>query len=220
MIETGLVYIHATKPTRRFVGCGALVEGGYVATCRHVWRMATEAATKENPSQPQEVEIEFPGSWQDGLTIRHTARLVLSCERSDGPAPDLVLLLPQAIPGDVISLQLATENRFEVGEAYARAGLQGLDQAKRNEVQDIEISGAIADAPRFDGRRQFTGDNPQSYWSLPGSKRIAGFPQGRSAIGRHIESFRTRRKTRSLRCPRDYDPTVSRRACRQTNSGK
>jgi hypothetical protein len=40
MIEQSLVYIHSTTPAPRFVGCGTLVEGGYVATCRHVWRMA------------------------------------------------------------------------------------------------------------------------------------------------------------------------------------
>lgn len=178
MIETSLVYIHATGPTRRFVGCGALVEGGYVATCRHVWRMATEPAATTNPDQPLEVEIEFPGSWQDGVTIRRTASLALSCERSDGPAPDLVLLMPEAIPGNVIPLQLATENRFEVGEGYARAGLKGLDKNRPDDVQDIEIRGEIAEAPRFDGRRQFTGDNSESYWSLPGSSGSTVFRKG------------------------------------------
>jgi hypothetical protein len=47
MIEQALVYIYSMNPARRFIGCGALVEGGYVATCRHVWRMATEAAKAE-----------------------------------------------------------------------------------------------------------------------------------------------------------------------------
>jgi hypothetical protein len=179
MIETGLVYIHATGPTRRFVGCGALVEGGYVATCRHVWRMATEPAATTNPDQPLEVEIEFPGSWQDGVTIRRAASLALSCERSDGPAPDLVLLMmPEAIPSNVITLQLATENRFEVGEGYARAGLKGLDKNRPNDVQDVDIRGEIAKAPRFDGRRQFTGDNSESYWSLPGSSGSPVFCKG------------------------------------------
>src|SRR3954471_24074248 len=36
VIESALIYIHALPPAKRFVGCGALVEGGYVATCRHV----------------------------------------------------------------------------------------------------------------------------------------------------------------------------------------
>ncbi len=33
MIEQALVYLYSVQPTRRFVGCGVLVEGGYVATC-------------------------------------------------------------------------------------------------------------------------------------------------------------------------------------------
>jgi len=44
MVENGLVYIYGIKPTKRFVGCGALIEGGLIATCRHVWREATKAA--------------------------------------------------------------------------------------------------------------------------------------------------------------------------------
>ena len=178
MIETGLVYVHSAKPTRGFHGCGALIEGGYVATCRHVWRMATGPAAKAHPEQPLEVEIEFPGSWQDGSTIRHTATLVDSCERADGPAPDLVLLLPKGIPGNVITLQLAMENKFEVGEGCARAGLQGLDQNKPHEVRDVEIRGELGDTIGFDGRRQFTGDNPQSYWSMPGSSGSPVFCKG------------------------------------------
>jgi tetratricopeptide (TPR) repeat protein len=178
MIETGLVYVHSTKPTRRFVGCGALIEGGYVATCRHVWRMATKAAAKTHPNQPLEVEIEFPGSWQGGTTVRHVASLIDSCEPAGGRAPDLVLLLPTEIPGNVIALQLATENRFEIGEGYARAGLQGRDQNKPQEVRDVEIRGEIADYIGFDGRRQFTGDNPISYWSIPGSSGSPVFRKG------------------------------------------
>jgi len=178
MIETGLVYVHSAKPSRVFRGCGALIEGGYVATCRHVWRMATEPAAKAYPEQPLEVEIEFPGSWQDGGTIRHSASLVDLCERADGPAPDLVLLLPKGIPGNVIRLQLAMEDKFEVGEGYARAGLQGLDQNKPHEVRDVEIQGKLGDTKSFDGRRQFTGDSPQSYWSMPGSSGSPVFRRG------------------------------------------
>ncbi len=39
-LETSLVHVcHAADPGQ-FVGCGAIVEGGYIATCRHVWRDA------------------------------------------------------------------------------------------------------------------------------------------------------------------------------------
>jgi tetratricopeptide (TPR) repeat protein len=179
MIESGLVYVHSTKPTKRFVGCGAVVEGGYVATCRHVWRMATEAAAKSQPDEPLNVEIEYPGSWDDGTTIRHEAGLVDTCEGLDGPAPDLVLLLPAGIPSGVMALQLAAEQWFEVGEGYALAGLKGLDESKPNEGRDVRIEGRIPEQrPGFDGRRQFTGDNPQSYWSNPGSSGSPVFRKG------------------------------------------
>jgi hypothetical protein len=125
MIEQGLVYIHSVKPARRFVGCGALVEGGYVATCRHVWRMATDAAAKAEPNQPPSVEVEYPRSQRDGGgTVRSAARLVDACDSVANPAPDLVLLLPEEIPnaGTTI-LQLASHERFQVGEGYAIAAI-------------------------------------------------------------------------------------------------
>jgi hypothetical protein len=39
-IETALVHIHSLADPENFIGCGAIVEGGYIATCRHVWRKA------------------------------------------------------------------------------------------------------------------------------------------------------------------------------------
>jgi hypothetical protein len=116
MIEQGLVYIHSIKPARRFVGCGALVEGGYVATCRHVWRMATDAAARAEPNQPLNVEVEFPRARQEGGgTVRRAARLVDACDSAAKPAPDLVLLLPEEIPtAGVMRLRLASHERFQV----------------------------------------------------------------------------------------------------------
>src|SRR5258707_14383465 len=97
MIEHSLVYIHAEKPKPRFVGCGALVEGGYVATCRHVWMMATEAAARSEPGEPLEVEIEFPRALKDGVPIRYSAQLADACD-NEAPFPDLVMLQPDRIP--------------------------------------------------------------------------------------------------------------------------
>src|SRR5689334_19866466 len=123
MIETGLVYIRSAGPTRSFKGCGTLVEGGYVATCRHVWRMATEAAAKSQPDGQLEVEIEYPYSREGGSKVRRPAWLADECGGED-PAPDLVLLLPKDMPSGVMTLQLATTERFEAGEGYAQAGLR------------------------------------------------------------------------------------------------
>src|SRR5215469_13666636 len=180
MIETGLVYVHSIRPTKRFVGCGAVIEYGYIATCRHVWRMATEAAAKQHPDQSPEVEIEYPGSWKDGATVRQKATLAALCERSDGPAPDLVLLMPEAIPSGVEALRLASQERFETGQGFVRAGLKGLDETRPtgNDVRDIEIRGEIASLTGFDGRRQFTGTNPMSYWSTLGASGSPVFREG------------------------------------------
>src|ERR1700732_3896296 len=59
MIETGLVYIYSISPARNFKGCGTLLDGGYVATCRHVWRIAAPDGQPSSNELP-EVEIEFP----------------------------------------------------------------------------------------------------------------------------------------------------------------
>jgi len=77
MIEQALVYIYSMNPLRRLIGCGALVEGGYVATCRHVWRMAT-GAEKAEAGGPLRVEVEYPGAREDGGVVRR-ARPTCRC---------------------------------------------------------------------------------------------------------------------------------------------
>src|SRR5260370_6591330 len=177
MIEQALVYIHSAKPARRFVGCGALVEGGYVATCRHVWRMAT-GAVKAEPNQPLRVEVEYPRSRQDGGTVRRPAQLVDACEGLANPSPDLVLLLPDEIPTiGVTILQLASHDRFQVGEGYAIAGLV-RDEKKPSAPRDVKIPGTIADHEDTDGRREFTGSNPRAFWFQPGSSGSPVFVEG------------------------------------------
>ncbi len=44
MIEGGLVYIHSDRDSSGFAGGGALVQGPFVVTCRHVRDQAREAA--------------------------------------------------------------------------------------------------------------------------------------------------------------------------------
>jgi tetratricopeptide (TPR) repeat protein len=179
MIEHGLVYIHSVNPARRFVGCGALVEGGYVATCRHVWRMATDAAAKAEPNQPLSVEVEFPRSRQDGGgTVRRAARLVDACDSAANPAPDLVLLLPEEIPnaGTTI-LRLASHERFQVGNGYAIAGLV-REEKKPNTPRDMQVPGTIANHENADGLREFTGSNPTAFWFGRGSSGSPVFVNG------------------------------------------
>jgi tetratricopeptide (TPR) repeat protein len=169
MIEQSLVYIYTATPARRFVGCGALVEGGYVATCRHVWRMATENIAKTQPGAALAVEIEYPYSWEDSARVTTLGRMVDSCDGAPGPTPDLVLLMPDFIPHGLIPLILPPEHRFEVGDGYAFAGLRGLDSNNPTAVQEVTVEGKIAVPLRSDGRRQFTGNNPGSYWTDRGS---------------------------------------------------
>jgi tetratricopeptide (TPR) repeat protein len=169
MIEHSLVYLHATKPTRRFVGCGALVEGGYVATCRHVWKMATDAAAKSEPSEPLRVEIEYPRVLKDATPLRYPAYLADACE-SVAPLPDLVLLQPDEIPvtGTMV-LQLAIKEGNEIGEGFAIAGVTGRDSGNPGGVRDLRVSGTIDDHINMRELRQFTGSNSNAYWFTAGS---------------------------------------------------
>src|SRR5215467_6671060 len=170
MIEQALVYIYSMNPARRFIGCGALVEAGYVATCRHVWRMAT-GAEKAEPNGPLRVEVEYPRAREEGGSVRRPAQLVDACESATDPPPDLVLLLPDEIPvAGVTILQLAS--RFETGRGYAIAGLI------RDKLRDVKIQGTIADHEDAEGRREFTGDNPNGYWFQPGSSGSPVFVDG------------------------------------------
>ena len=130
-IETGLVYIHRLQPTKKFVGCGALIEGPYIATCRHVWRDATNAGAAP------EVEIEYPRSRQNGATMRSIGRLADACDTPDGVAWDLVLLEPAEIPSDVMTLPLARHYRFEVGLGYAHARVVRTDPSGREDWRNL-----------------------------------------------------------------------------------
>jgi hypothetical protein len=172
MIEQSLVYIYSLRPTRRFIGCGALVEGGYVATCRHVW----QAATKAEAGGPLTVAIEYPRARENGAAIRRTAQLADACEAAVDPPPDLVLLRPDDIPAaGVRILQLASHERFQSGRGYAIAGLV---RDNTNMPRDTKIIGTVADHEDSAGRREFTGDNVNAYWFQPGSSGSPVFLEG------------------------------------------
>jgi hypothetical protein len=102
MIETGLVYIYSVSTARAFKGCGALLEGGYIATCRHVWRIAAPAG------QPPEVEIVFPRTRdKQGALVASRASMADDCDGLETPAHDLVLLKPLQIPAGAETVPLA-----------------------------------------------------------------------------------------------------------------
>lgn len=95
MIEGALLYILAAVPPNGFVGCGAVIEGGLIATCRHVLVKAADCAAPR---------VAFPGAHAD---LRHHAlTLAASCE-DEAEVPDLVLLRAAAFPPGTPVLQLA-----------------------------------------------------------------------------------------------------------------
>jgi hypothetical protein len=149
MIETGLVYVHAIAPAKRFVGYGALIEGGYVATCRHVWRMATQ----DGAAAPAAVEIAFPRARPGGVAHRESAHLAGDCLGLDDLPPDLVLLRPAGIPAGMMTLPLASHDRFEAGPGYAIAGLVGRDAGRPDGVRDAKVKGEIAEEAQARARR-------------------------------------------------------------------
>ncbi len=152
MIQKSLAYIHATHPRRTFVGCGAFVEGGYVATCRHVW---TTATAKDGGTEKQ-VEIVFPDH-RDPAASAIVGSLLSDCDFGRGPAPDPVLLSPSAVPPDIVALQAAADTARETGEAQALAGL--VDPGRPGGPFQVEIMGKLAEMIGADGLRQFTGAN-------------------------------------------------------------
>ena len=161
-IETGLVYIHRLEPTKKFVGCGALIEGPYIATCRHVWRDATKAG------ELVQVEIEFPRARGNADTSRSVAKLVDVCEQADGEPCDLVLLEAETIPTGVMALQLARHDDLECGDGFAFARVTRTDPNGRELTRDLIANGKI-DPHKIDNLRQFTGTVPQGFWFTPGS---------------------------------------------------
>jgi tetratricopeptide (TPR) repeat protein len=152
--------IYSVSTARAFKGCGALLEGGYIATCRHVWRIAAPAG------QPPEVEIVFPRTRdKQGALVASRASMADDCDGLETPAPDLVLLKPLQIPAGAETVPLARHHSSEVGAAYALAGLIGLNENKPSFVRDVPIKGEIADyKDAAEGMRKFTGDNLASYF--------------------------------------------------------
>ncbi|HME24965.1 MAG TPA: trypsin-like serine protease [Acetobacteraceae bacterium] len=146
------------------------MQGGYIATCRHVWRDAIAAAAGTAEPEGSVVEIEYPHCWQGDTTLTTTASLADPCEAEpDGPRPDLVLLLPETIPDKVMQLAIAELDRFEIGDGYAIAGLPGRDEKNPSAVEEINVPGTIAETIRGDRRRQFSGGNEKGYWTDRGS---------------------------------------------------
>ena len=164
MIEGALVYIFAAVPPNPFVGCGAMIEGGLVATCRHVWRDALAQAP--DGAAPL---VEFPRAKP---AQRRGLALAKSCEGDDPPL-DLVLLRPAAIPSGTPVLQLAMKETYEVGEAASRARIR-----RDSGWIEATVSGRLNSALDPDGQRQFTGENRRGLFFVRGSSGSPVFCRG------------------------------------------
>lgn len=164
MIEAGLVYIHFDRSSSGFAGCGALVEGPFIVTCRHVWDQARQAA-RGNP-----VLVCFPPQQGNGEPMFSEATLADDC--NDGARPPDLLILEAAVPAASAALSVERSISAETGPAAALAVLYGRDPD--TPVLELTIPGTISPRIAPSGLRQFTGGG-KGYWFDRGS---SGSPLG------------------------------------------
>jgi tetratricopeptide (TPR) repeat protein len=161
MTDTALVYIRKADETREFAGCGALIEGPYIATCRHVWR---DAEGDLNGG----VIVEFPRSLDGGgAPKRQSVGMADACNAMT-PAPDLVLLSVGQLPAGVYPLPVATEDRFETGSGRIHA-------FKKSKNSDVFVNGTIQQGTTAKGLRQISGEAHSGYWTEKGSSGSPAF---------------------------------------------
>ncbi len=170
MTDSALILIHASGARTGFIGCGVLIEGGFIATCRHVWADAT--------AEGSTAEAEFPRAWEGGQPARCGLTLADACHSATGPSPDLVLLRPKMFPKGVFALQLAMHHQFETGAAEAQAMVERPHEGGDNPWQEVTVKGELDDRLGPDERRQFTGAGLQGYWFVRGSSGSPIFKRG------------------------------------------
>ena len=159
MIEESLVYICADAAGKNHIGCGVTIEGGLIATCRHVWAKAGDSPF-----------VRFPRVNSAEALQRLT--LVDDCQ-DEGDPPDCVLLRPALMPSGVLPVSLALKDRLETGEAECCAYLQ-----RNKNWREVLVRGTIYETKGPDGRRQFSGQFNTGYWFAPGSSGSPLFKQG------------------------------------------
>jgi hypothetical protein len=158
MIESGLVYIHYADSPTAFAGCGALVEGPFIVTCRHVWDEAVKAT-----GDSRNVHIRFRPPGGEGEAKISPATLVDECT-SLGGRPDLVILAAE-IPAEITAYGLSRA-KPQPTRGYAVAGLQR--NGPGTTVRGITIWGELAGFID-EGLRQFTGEKDKGFFTDRGS---------------------------------------------------
>ena len=155
-VNRALVYILGDADARP-VGCGALVEGRFVATCRHVWEDARRASADGDT-----VIVQYPYADAANGASSHPAVLADDCRADENPALDLVLLIGEPAPADVPMLPLPARPGVEHGDAYAHAYFARLDDTR-------DFPGRISPSVTAKGHRNFSGETEAQYWPEPGS---------------------------------------------------
>ena len=165
MIEYSVVHIYTQEAKPKFVGCGALVDGGFIATCRHVWQDAGGGAAGE-------VRVKFPRYKDDqGVSIFASASLADACAGHPDKDPDLVLLRPKQVPPSAMRLSIARAAPFEEGEGFVIAWLP-------SKSQEVRVEGNLSHHVGLDGRREFSHANQKKYWLERGSSGSPVFLKG------------------------------------------
>ena len=166
MIETALVYIRTNDEAKKFIGCGTLVEGPFLATCRHVWR---DAGGDEHGG----VIVEFYRATAKSEAKEALATLASSCSDEVDADIDLVLLDVASIAKGHEALRVIAEPEFETGDGFTHAFLPGVVDAATVEPrggQDRPVHGKIGRSLSGNGTRAFTATGAEgTYFTRRGS---------------------------------------------------
>jgi tetratricopeptide (TPR) repeat protein len=158
MSITELVHIYHVDAPEQLIGCGAMVEGGYIATCRHVWQDA-------GGDKRESVMVAFPYALENKKPALRPATLADACETDpDEPDVDLVLLRVADTPAKLrgAGLKITRDADFESGDAYAFAWIGTKEK-------NVPVDGRIASVVDDEGLRNFGVNEPEGYWLEKGS---------------------------------------------------
>jgi tetratricopeptide (TPR) repeat protein len=158
MSITELVHIYHVDAPEQLIGCGAMVEGGYIATCRHVWKDA-------GGDDRETVTVAFPYALENRKPALRLATLADACETApDEPEADLVLLRVADTPAKLrgAGLHITRDADFESGDAYAFAWIGTKEK-------NVPVDGRIASVVDDEGVRNFGVSEPEGYWLEKGS---------------------------------------------------
>lgn len=168
MDQNSLIYVCELDKPETIIGCGVMIEGPSIATCRHVW---TGAKGEENNG----VSVLFPFfRADDGKILCEKATLKDPFEY-ETPLLDIVLLGVTNIPNGLHAIPLATEAKYEIGAAVVHTYL-GSRQI------DVIVNCNIDQPILAHGFRQISGVSADLYWTETGSSGSPLFQKDSSTL--------------------------------------